>query len=225
MKSSMVDKVFILPEVKERMQAYIDHCKFEISGLGMVEEREEGLVITEIFLLEQEGSGGSTTLDPAALAKFVTELALKGVDTSKLKFWWHSHVNFQCFWSGTDHACMDAFGVKDYFIATVGNKKGESRTRIDVYGDLRMFKDDVPLRVLPTAESIQMEKEVKAEIKEKVKEIAVIPGKWGAAGRNTGDFTRKTTVGKHSKSSGEQLSLVTEDMTGGGEGSPLSDCK
>jgi hypothetical protein len=182
----MIKRILILPEVKRRFEAYITHCKFEISGLGMVEEIGNDLVITEIFLLEQEGSAASTVLDPAALAKFVTELAMSGKDTSKLKWWWHSHVNFGCYWSKTDDTCMDNFKPNDYFIATVGNKNGESKTRLDIYNPLRVSVDDMPLEIYhETSIDAEVIAEVIAEIKEKVSEVVLFAPQYSRKSRTT----------------------------------------
>lgn len=172
----MIKSIHILPEAKAKMEAYIRNCPFEISGLGSVEERGNMLVITDVYLLEQVGSEVSTVLDPKQLSKFVVDMAMAGGDTSKLKFWWHSHVNSECYWSKTDQDCMDAFHPGDYFIATVGNKLGDSRTRLDIYKPIRTTVDDIPLISLIDSEQ---EKAIQAEIAAKVtKAPEIIRSKW-----------------------------------------------
>lgn len=214
----MIKAIHILPEARAKMEAYVRNCPFEISGLGTVENHPDMLLVTDVFLLEQVGSAGSTILDPKSLSKFVTDMAMGGGDPSELKFWWHSHVNMPCYWSGTDHECMDAFKPGDYFIGTVCNKMGESRTRLDIYDPIRTSVDDIPLL---TAVDSTMEEEVCLEIKDKVTE-QVLPhfvmgkGKW----------SRSHSAGQRAKS---QLPLLDDsdlllpeiDLTGLSDDAPL----
>lgn len=185
----MIKAIHILPVAKAKMESYIRNCAFEISGIGTVEKRGDMLIVTDVFLLEQVGSAASTVLDQKQLSKFVIEMAMAGKDTSQLKFWWHSHVNFECYWSQTDQKCMDAFHPGDYFIGTVCNKKGESRTRLDIYEPIRTSVDNIPLITMLDA---HQEREIQAEIAAKVTEEKIVfPG----SGGRDGYFQRKKALG------------------------------
>jgi len=215
----MIKAIHILPEARAKMEAYVRNCPFEISGLGTIEERGDMLLVTDVFLLEQSGSAGSTTLDPESLSKFVVEMAMAGKDPSQLKFWWHSHVNMGCYWSGTDDKCMDAFKPGDYFIGTVANKKGESRTRLDIYDPIRASVDNIPLI---TAIDEEMDIAVCLEIKAKVTE-EVLPhfvmgtGKWGRSCHPAGQRSRS----RPPLLDDSDLLLPEIDLTGLSDDAPL----
>jgi len=188
----MIDKLYIKPEVKRKLEAYVRHCKFEISGLGEVEEIDGKLVVTNIFLLKQEGSGASTTLDPEALSLFLTDYVMEGGDPSKLKWWWHSHCHMNAYWSSTDDKCMNSFSPGDYFVATVMNKKGEQRSRLDFYKPLRASVDNLPLELYYEGQET-LDEEIKKEIEEKVTELVLtVPkGKWSKGKTGNNSFTSK----------------------------------
>jgi hypothetical protein len=166
--------IYMMAEVKRRFDAYIANINEEISGLGTVELIEGKFVITEIFLLEQTVSGASTDLDPQAVAKFMESLLMQeggDIKFSKIKFWWHSHVNFGTFWSGQDESCISTIS-DSWFISMVGNKSGSIRIRLDLYPPavpIRIVCDDLPLVVLK-AEDDEFTKLIRVEISEKVKQ-------------------------------------------------------
>lgn len=119
-------KVHILPEVHAQIMYYVNKSNVEISGLGRIEKSSDGsMVVTKIYLLEQENTAASTDIDAQAMAKLMYQTR---EDKGNLNFWWHSHVNMATFWSGTDMATIKQFGKNGYLLSTVFNKKGEFRT-------------------------------------------------------------------------------------------------
>jgi hypothetical protein len=150
-ESIQSDRVFITPEANRKRQAYIDQCKWEISGLGTVEVINGYLVITDVFLLQQTVQDWHTSLHKKAIQRLLREVTLAGRSTQDLKYWWHSHVEGDCQWSGTDTNTMkNTFMIAptDFMVSTVGNKYGESKTRIDLFTFMNAVIDDIPLIVL-----------------------------------------------------------------------------
>jgi proteasome lid subunit RPN8/RPN11 len=157
-------------DVYNKIIFYVDNCDKEISGMGTVEfiPDENEYRVLDVCLLEQEVGSAHTDLDSKAVSKAMYELHnSKG----ELSFWWHSHVNMQAFWSGTDEKTIEEIGREGLCVAVVFNKKEECRGAICIGGKGKPFilLDDVEVT---TTE--QINSEVKntwlKEIKEKVKE-------------------------------------------------------
>ena len=119
-------KVHILPEAHAQIMYYVNKSSVEISGLGRIEKDSQGnMVVTKVYLLDQENTSATTDIDAQAMAKLMYETR---EDKGNLNFWWHSHVNMATFWSGTDMATIKQFGKNGYLLATVFNKQGDHRT-------------------------------------------------------------------------------------------------
>jgi hypothetical protein len=99
------------------------------------------------------------------------EVAGNGGDPSEWRLWWHSHVNFQAFWSGTDTDTIDDFDTEEdkgnWFLSIVGNKKGEYKTRLDVFKPFRYTFEELPVELEIDEE---LDKEIDEEMRAKIKE-------------------------------------------------------
>jgi hypothetical protein len=139
--------------------------------------------IEDVFILEQENSGGFTSQKEEALSKFLVDVVRKGGNPENYNFWWHSHVNMGTFWSGTDDATAIRLSQGNELISIVFNKRGEMRARWDCKG---VTVDDIPVVVMqPKVSDIKAYCE--KEIKEKVKERKWEPIKnWGRRWRKYG---------------------------------------
>jgi len=74
----------------------------EVSALGLIDEIKNngmttGLIVSEIYLVEQTVNGAETTLDDKAVASLMIQLAAEDVDGSRLKCWIHSHSDMKVF--------------------------------------------------------------------------------------------------------------------------------
>lgn len=143
-------------EVKHRVtlkidaQPYIEMREYakrftptECSGMGLVERQNftDGSVeftVTEVFLPNQYNSGGATDIPDEEMNKLNTELVVAGKDTSKLKFHWHSHVNFGVFHSGTDDENYDELQSGDYLVSLVVNNAGDMLGSVHIYEPVRI---------------------------------------------------------------------------------------
>lgn len=142
-------RIEILAKAYERLFAYIDLYKEEISGFGRVTEVTPGVFrITEVFLVEQDTTSGAHVEITEGFAKFCAEEMAAGRELSDIHFWWHSHVNMESFWSDTDERTARSLDTGDWLIALVGNKKGEFRARFELYRPIRVAFDNLPLHVL-----------------------------------------------------------------------------
>jgi len=162
-------KVYINHEIMKKIKYYIDISDVEISGLGLVEERgNSNFVISDVFLLKQKNTGTSTELDQEDISKLIEKLISEGKDPSKLRFWWHSHVNMKVFWSGTDLNCIEGLCLDKYLFSLVMNKTNEYLMRFDINEPVKTTVEGIIIQILEENDEELFEK-CKKEIEEKTK--------------------------------------------------------
>lgn len=118
-------KVEIDEEVYAKIMHWIDKAPGEVSGLGKIVMENGIFRVTSAILLKQENTAVTTDIDAAAVGKAMFELK---DEPGHMNWWWHSHVNMDVFWSGTDMDTIHEFGNNGWVLATVLNKKRESRS-------------------------------------------------------------------------------------------------
>lgn len=132
-----------------KIMHWVTKCPDEISGLGKVIRQEDGsFLVNEVMLLDQQNTGGSTEIDAQSVAKAM--FVLKDTPGS-LNFWWHSHVNFDVFWSRTDTDTIQELSQHGWFLASVFNKRFEQKNAFacnvaltdDPKDRLKIFLDDI----------------------------------------------------------------------------------
>lgn len=161
-------KVYITPELRQKLQLYVNAATGEISGLGIVTIKDKNFYIDDLFLLHQTCTNADTELDPEAVALFIQDLVEKGEALDKVKLWWHSHANMGVFWSGTDQATAGKFG-NGWMLSLVANKKGEALCRVDVYEPVYLALEKMDLEVLQSGVDEALKNAIEAEVREKVK--------------------------------------------------------
>ena len=164
-------RLYLLPEVEERIRHYTELAAGEVSGLGTVEEFDGGFLVTDIFLPRQSCSAGGTELGQESVATLIMELDQAGVDSGMLRFWFHSHSALDVFWSGTDEQCIDNLANGDYVLSLVTNKKGHLLARLDIFKPVRLTVDHLPVSVRSAGESLR--EKCRDEISEKVENIPI----------------------------------------------------
>lgn len=142
-------KVVIPEAVWKRLMAYVLACPMEVGGIGSVELVGSTLIVTDVFLLEQEVTPVKTLLDGPAVRKFVTEWVRQGKDPEVLRFWWHSHADMPVFWSEIDMRTIREMSRDNYLVSLVGNHKLQTRTRITSSQPFPFAFDFVPVEVTP----------------------------------------------------------------------------
>lgn len=161
-------KVYIDPVVHAKIMYWVKNCDIECSGLGKVIKLGNGVFyVTSAMLLKQEGDAVTTTIDAGAVGKAMFETK---DDDGDLNWWWHSHVDMQVFWSRTDEDTIDELSDKGYCLATVFNRKGQTRSAYkhknhELLPDFMM--DDIPTYVALNP-SKEQEEAWKKELDEKV---------------------------------------------------------
>ncbi len=165
----MTPKILLPMNLRNKIQFIVDNCDKEVSGLGTVvfDKEENAYRVTDICLLDQEVGAAHTDIDDNAVAQAVYETRDA---EGELAFWWHSHVNMDVFWSGTDRNTMESIGKNGLCVAVVFNKKDEMR------GAIVMAPKNYPAYTIDDVE-IEIEYEydfdtegLLAEMKEKVRE-------------------------------------------------------
>ena len=156
-----------------KLRLYIENTRGEISGLGKVSkiENPDAFYVEDVFLLDQQSDAGGTTLNKNGLTKFLDDLLAKGESPSDYKCWWHSHNDFECFWSGIDIETIEDFSTEqltdNWWLSIVSNKQGDIVCRVDIFEPVR-----VALKISEWEidfEDPKLKEEVEEEIKEKVK--------------------------------------------------------
>lgn len=164
----LMPRVRILEPAWKRLMTYMHVCPTEVGGLGSVEEREGELIVTDVFLIEQEATGGDFELDPGAQAMFINDWISRGRDVAELKFWWHSHAGMDTFWSVVDENTMRRLAGDTYVISLVGNRRREHRTCLTVMKPIRLVVDDITIDVIE-AQDQELLDAARDEIGRKVK--------------------------------------------------------
>ncbi|MBM4355533.1 MAG: hypothetical protein FJ109_17380 [Deltaproteobacteria bacterium] len=140
-------RLYLLPEVEERIRHYTRLAAGEVSGLGTVEEFDGGFLVTDLYLPKQACTPAGTELDQEAVATLMLELDNSGKDPGGLRFWWHSHADMNTFWSKTDEQCIENLANGDYVLSLVTNKRGSMLARLDIFRPVRVTLDDIPVGV------------------------------------------------------------------------------
>lgn len=162
-------RVAVPEKVWKRLLAYIEACPMEVGGLGTIEPIDGKLVVTDVFLLEQEVTNVRTLLDPAAVHRFIAEWVRGGKDHELLRFWWHSHADMAVFWSETDMATIREFSQGgNWLVSLVGNHKRETRTRITSTVPFPFAIDHLPVEVIPDVDEA-VAKAARDEVAKKVR--------------------------------------------------------
>lgn len=153
----MQPKVIIDNQVYRKIMHWVNKSDHEVSGLGIVALEPDGIMrVTHAMLLPQVNTGTSTDIEPEDAAKMLYKCKDLPGD---LRFWWHSHVNMEVFWSGTDMDTIKKIGAGGWFLSTVFNKKREMRTAfysvngtVTPFGTFPLFQDLLDTKVEPFLE-------------------------------------------------------------------------
>lgn len=157
-------------DVYRKVMHWIQKAKGEVSGLGKVEIVNGQFRVTSAILLEQSNTGATTEITAEAIGKAMFELK---DEPGHLNWWWHSHVDFDVFWSGTDMDTIHELGQHGWFLSTVLNKMEEKKTSYYQKGNdfmPQIFVDDIPTEMSHMIEEDIMN-EWDKDFDDKVKEV------------------------------------------------------
>ena len=183
--------VVIEPRVLQKVMFWVQESKVEVSGMGKVIWKDGAFRIIEAYLLEQENGPATTDIDAEAMSKLMFDTIR---EEGHLNWWWHSHVNMDTFWSGTDLDTIKELGSGGMCLATVFNKKEENRTaffqQATDNGFLpQLFIDNIRLKTqyqIPVEEIDSWRDEFKAKCRETKPKVY---NTWG--GKAAKDYGKK----------------------------------
>lgn len=122
-------EVHIPQDVYRKVMHWVNKSSNEVSGMGNVvwDAEAKTFTVVDAWLLKQVNGAAHTDIDAAALAKL--SFAKKDV-AGEFRWWWHSHVKMDVFWSSTDRETIKEFGQHGWMLATVFNQKEELRSAL-----------------------------------------------------------------------------------------------
>lgn len=159
----------IIPLVSwQKIMAYVDLCPVEITGFGDVtyDKTKNEFIIGEIYLPDQSATAGDVDVEEEDVSKFMLERMEAGA-TQMPRLWWHSHVEMEAFFSGTDDAQMKDFSNDTFFVGIVVNKRGEYKASIKVCEPFVFMIEE--LDIIIDYSYSQIPQDLKAEFEQKVK--------------------------------------------------------
>lgn len=127
-----------------KMKYYVDSVNAEISGVGKTRMEGEDIYVEDVIIFKQKCSGAHTDLDQEDEMRIMFERDQRGESSKDWNLWWHSHNTMGVFWSSTDNNnIVDQAGGGSYLLSIVTNKKGQFKTRFDIFP-----KDVSPLHIV-----------------------------------------------------------------------------
>jgi hypothetical protein len=139
-------KIVIDPVVYQKVMYWVHKSPYEVSGLGNVvfEPDTNTIRVIDAIMLPQKNTGTTTDIEAADVAKAMFRLRNA---PGQLRWWWHSHVNMNVFWSGTDISTIQTLGNGGWISATVFNKRNETKSAFCQKTPVRLLVTDVPTQV------------------------------------------------------------------------------
>ena len=173
--------IILLPTVFEQIFSWVYATDVEVMVLGTVKEHAGHIVVDEVFLIEQEASGGEAELDPVAQAMFMDEHP----DTI-IRFCAHTHPIKT--WSQDDETLCSTL-VSDYLVSMFINDAFQVCGRIDLLSPARIVIDHVPVYV---GFAPDVTGTARADVEEKVsrKRSVIVP--YSKGGHTTRTYFPKT---------------------------------
>jgi len=169
--------VLVAPAAEQRLRHWIGLARGEVSGLGTVIPHDDGLLVEDVFLLEQTCTGSHTELDDEAVAQLLVDLDGQGIDIGTVRLWWHSHGTMPAFWSNTDESCIEGLANDSYLVSLVSNKRAQDLVRVDLFHPFVATFDDLPLVI--DVGDLGLRDQCEAEFREKVREVALVSRRLG----------------------------------------------
>lgn len=155
-----------------KMIRYTRAVEGEISGMANVDwdKKHVNLVVSEVYLLKQEATTGTVQLEDQAVDDFMLEIILNGA-TQTPRLWWHSHYDFEPFFSSVDEDTIKRYGdkTKSFWVAICINQKGNMEAKAILKEPKEQIIEKLSIRITPALPSYEPTEEIKEEVKAKVK--------------------------------------------------------
>jgi len=162
-------RLIIPQDIHRKIMFWVDEANFECSWLGTIDHDKESntFYVVDVFLLKQENSSASTDLDQNEIARLLYEQRENPFD---IKWWGHSHVKMDVFWSNTDIATMEILSDGGWFISTVFNQHRKMKTAFTQLDPLPVMIDNIETTVydfLSEAERREWKEEFNSKVTNK----------------------------------------------------------
>jgi len=150
-------RVYIPLRVYQKMLALTMVATSETSAMGVVHLEKDGerttfgqeIWVDDIHYVHNTSSSASTTLDAGDLSRLQIELMQSGIDLLGFRLWFHTHYNFNVFWSGTDkNTAINVLENSRWTLSIVMNQKQELLARVDKYRPTHVEYDNVPIYIV-----------------------------------------------------------------------------
>lgn len=148
-------KLYIQKHCWEKMHGWCKAANSEVSGLGLAQIVDGIFVVSDVFLPKQYCSGAATELDDIAKGALNYHLYQKNKRYPKMvRIWWHTHYNFDVFWSGTDDDCSQLLAQTngEWSVSLVINQAGDWLARADFVKPVRLTIDEIPVFLIENTE-------------------------------------------------------------------------
>lgn len=160
-------KLLVELSVWQQMMAFVLACPVEVNGFGYVSQVDTNIYrLDEVFILDQLATAASVEVTAEALARHLFEMSQQNIDPSRMRFQWHSHVNMEAYFSGTDLDNIDNY-ASDWMMSLVANKAGNFQARLDVYRPFRVWWP-LDVQVVHVPDELQLQR-ARGEIRDKVR--------------------------------------------------------
>lgn len=166
----MIEQLTVSIDAMRKIKSYTAGVDGEVCGLLIINnENKLSPVVEDAVILDQVSSSADTNITTEALIKYLVDISNKKPEyAEKVRGWWHSHYNFNVFWSGIDDKTFRAFvNVMPRAYGIVVNKHGNALARLDIKcknGKVMTF-DEIKLK----RPRVAIDKKLMAEAKKKVK--------------------------------------------------------
>ena len=143
----------IIPDlVYAKVMHWVNKTDIEVSGFGTVkyDKDKREFTVVDAYLLKQEGGAAHTDIDANAINKLMFDSMN---DEGNLKWWWHSHVRMNTFWSGTDTDTIKELGRQGWIVATVFNQLNDMKSAVayvseaSELGSFLHYNDNIPTEI------------------------------------------------------------------------------
>lgn len=141
----MIEKITIDSRCYQKIMHWINKTDNEVSGLGKIQVLDNSILVTDAMLLPQFNGRAHTDIEPEDVA--LLEFQLKDTP-GNLRFWWHSHVNMDVFWSKQDKDTQIELAKGGWFLSTVFNKRQQMRSSICTSRPVPVFCDNIPTEII-----------------------------------------------------------------------------
>lgn len=169
----------------KKLMSITDLCEGEVTGFFDVEyqtdfvdsqggEPRKAFVVGEVYLVKQEAGAADVEMDEDGILDAMEELIAAG-KMQMPRGWWHSHVNMQAFFSGTDDNTINNVFLNDtYTVSLVVNKRRDAKASLVLFEDLPYGLGTSPIRIdglkiTVDGSVLEIPEELRKEVEEKVR--------------------------------------------------------